>query len=171
MQDRMNIPLWFNADLLSGPGGGEPVFDPKAFLADCTSAFPSATLSLGWTTGSAGSYTADTLRPMLALLEGQAVTGPVTFPLRAALVTQSGPAISQFLLEVANLGQFPWSLTIWTGASDTVDRAKLMDFVELVGRDRVYLDVPWAHSSGSAVCGGQTSLALLSALTCLAVML
>ena len=35
-----------------------------------------------------------------------------------------------------NLNPFPLSLTIWTGASDQVDRVALGRFIELVGKDR-----------------------------------
>ena len=35
-----------------------------------------------------------------------------------------------------NLNPFPLSLTIWTGASDQVDRDALARFIEIVGKDR-----------------------------------
>ncbi len=41
--------LWLNADVLPGPGAKQPSFDARAFLEKCLAAFPSATLSPGWT--------------------------------------------------------------------------------------------------------------------------
>ena len=35
-----------------------------------------------------------------------------------------------------NLNRFPLSLTIWTGASDQVDKNALASFIELIGKDR-----------------------------------
>ena len=43
--------LWLNADILQGPGGAPPLFDPETFISTCTAAQPEAKLSLGWTTG------------------------------------------------------------------------------------------------------------------------
>ena len=40
------------------------------------------------------------------------------------------------VFQMENLNPFPLSLTIWTGASDQVDRNALARFIELVGKDR-----------------------------------
>merc|ERR1712032_363956 len=50
LRDKLKMPLWLNADILQGPGGGDPV-EGNAFLDVCKRIFPEATLSVGWTTG------------------------------------------------------------------------------------------------------------------------
>ena len=64
--------------------------------------------------------------------------------------------------------KFKVTLTIWTGSSDEVDKAALEQFVETVGREKVYLDVPWAHGDSGAG-GSRGAQALLIVLLCLAV--
>ena len=44
------MPLWLNADVIRGPGGRPPI-PGEQFVARCLEHCPSATLSLGWTTG------------------------------------------------------------------------------------------------------------------------
>ena len=43
---------------------------------------------------------------------------------------------SKAYVQMENLNPFPLSLTIWTGASDQVDRDALARFIEIVGKDR-----------------------------------
>merc|ERR1711934_710942 len=147
LRDRLAIPLWLNADILQGPGGGVPV-EGNDFLNVCKRIFPGATLSVGWTTGPEGQYSKDDFDKMRNLLLQHNVTSPVTLPLRASLAVNSVEPISEFLLQMENLNPFPLSLTIWTGASDQVDRNALHRFIELVGKERVFLDVPWAGPCG-----------------------
>ena len=65
--------------------------------------------------------------------------------------------------------KFNVTLTIWTGASDDVDKVALQQFVEVVGREKVYLDVPRAHG-GSGAVGSRGAQALLTGLICMAVL-
>lgn len=46
-----DLPVWINADILSGPGGQEQPLDPQAFLSAVTHVPSHTVLSLGWTTG------------------------------------------------------------------------------------------------------------------------
>jgi len=148
LRDKLKIPLWLNADILQGPGGGNPV-EGNDFLNVCKKVFPGATLSTGWTTGPEGQYSKDDFDQMQNILLQHNVTSPVTLPLRASLAVNSVEPISEFLLEMENLNPFPLSLTIWTGASDQVDRNALGRFIEIVGKDRVFLDVPWSVGRAS----------------------
>ena len=63
------IPLSANADILPGPGGGPPCFNPKEFMSLCEELLPEAFLSLGWTVraGSSG-HTSEMVATMLELL-------------------------------------------------------------------------------------------------------
>jgi len=49
-----DIPIWVNADIWQGPGGGIPKFKPVEFLEACRKYCPLASLSVGWTTGPGG---------------------------------------------------------------------------------------------------------------------
>merc|ERR1712080_135613 len=83
-----------------------------------------------------------TLLPMMSLLVKHSHSSPVTLPMRASLITHSVPAIMDFLIQTEAAGTFP-TISVWTGDKDKVDREELDQFVDTVGRDRVYLDVPW----------------------------
>ena len=39
MEERLKFPVWFNADIIVGPGGGDPV-DADRFLDLCAQYFP-----------------------------------------------------------------------------------------------------------------------------------
>ena len=39
MESELNFPVWFNADIIVGPGGGDPV-DADRFLELCAQYFP-----------------------------------------------------------------------------------------------------------------------------------
>merc|ERR1712210_290929 len=114
LRERLAIPLWLNADILQGPGGGDPV-EGSDFLNVCKRIFPGATLSVGWTTEPKGQYSKDDFEKMRNLLQQHNVTSPVTLPLRASLAVNSVEPISEFLLQMENLNPFPLSLTMWTG--------------------------------------------------------
>jgi len=162
-KDRIVFPVLLHADILLGPGGGSAQVDPEQFLKMCAEGLPGASLSVGWTTGPKGKYETSQLGPMVDLLVKSNLTVPVTLALRASLITRSDvPSLSGFLIKAENAGVFP-TVTVWDGAEDSVDREELDEFVELVGKNRVYLDVPWATGKGS---GGAT-LNLLVAILCL----
>jgi len=146
-KDRIFIPLVLDADILSGPDGGSSLVDPHQFLTRCVSQLPGATLSVGWTTGPQGKYTISQLGPMSSLLTSHNITSPVSLSLRASLVTQSEiPFLSGYIEQAENVVVFP-TVTVWSKEEDPVDRILLAEFLDLVGKTRVYLDVPWNNSS------------------------
>ncbi|XP_074851496.1 protein FAM151B isoform X2 [Carettochelys insculpta] len=109
-------PVWINADILPGPNGSNAVVDAKGFLDTVTSFFPDVTLSLGWTTGwqpqqCNKGYSWAMVKEMAQICG--ALTQPVTFPVRAALIRQSKSELL-WLLQKSNR----YSLTVWTGKQD-----------------------------------------------------
>lgn len=110
-----SVPLWLNADVFQGPGGAPSRFDPHDFVTSCQSAFPNATLSLGFTTGNWGwTYTEDMVEQMLSLCRDRQLAG-VTFALAARMAQQS-PAAVKLLLDVSP----SYTLTLWGPADDSV---------------------------------------------------
>lgn len=129
--------LWLNADIVEGPGG-RPEVDAQHFLQLCTSRFPQATLSLGWTTRPMSSYSWAHVEAMARLL----VCGPyrvprVTFPVRASMLAASTPQLL-WLLDV-----IPGStLTVWSSPRDPWSTKALMKLRNLLPLTAVYYDLP-----------------------------
>lgn len=129
--------LWLNADIVEGPGGA-PNVDAQHFLQLCTSRFPQATLSLGWTTRPMASYTWEHVEAMARIL----VCGPyrvprVTFPVRASMMAASTPQLL-WLLDV-----IPGStLTIWSSPLDPWSTKALVRLRNLLPWSAVYYDLP-----------------------------
>lgn len=139
--------VWLNADIVQGPVDNtkEPV-DPELFLGAC-SAYPTATLSIGWTTtwGSNythGEYTQAQVNKMKEVIKDNSVPhkSPITFPVRAGIAAQSKFALEN-LMETINETNAV-TLTIWSSEGDAVDVDKLRDLIFDVGLDKVYVDVP-----------------------------
>jgi len=77
-------------------------------------------------------------------------------------VTQSEiPLLSGYIEQAENVVVFP-TVTVWSREEDPVDRILLAEFLDLVGKTRVYLDVPWNNSSpgGSGLFLGVAFLCL-----------
>lgn len=148
VEERLKFPVWFNADIIVGPGGGDPV-DADRFLDLCAQYFPGATLSTGFTTGLGifGHYTEENMAEMYNKLVEKKTTAPVTIPIRANLGTRSLSQIKQFVDTADNDALFPVTLTIWSAALDLVDTEALETLVLEVGKNRVYVDVPWEYTS------------------------
>jgi len=74
---------------------------------------------------------------MREALERHGVTQPVTFPVRAGMVANSGTTL-------ASLGNIPNStFTVWSADDDTVNVTRLREVIlDILGRDRVFVDVP-----------------------------
>lgn len=139
--------VWLNADIVQGPVDNtkDPV-DPELFLGAC-SAYPTATLSIGWTTtwGSNythGEYTQAQVNKMKEVIKDNSVPhkSPITFPVRAGIAAQSKFALEN-LMETINETNAV-TLTIWSSEGDAVDVDKLRDLIFDVGLDKVYVDVP-----------------------------
>merc|ERR1712215_4421 len=168
LEDQFNFPVWLNADVLQGTGGTSTPVDADTFLTQTTENFPKATLSLGYTTSAEGKYTEDQINQMVNLLKSKGILSPVTLLVRASLAARSLKEIKQFLLLADAEGSFPATLTIWSGAQDTVDHGNLDKLISEVGKKRVYMDVPWSlTSAGSSISNVSVATILTSVLACL----
>jgi hypothetical protein len=150
----MNYPVWINADIIPGPVNNVvtvPV-NPVAFLQGCKE-FPTAVLSIGWTTlwGAGytnGSYTNLQVQSMISVLNSNNITGthhPITFPVRAGIAALSLNTLQVLYDTVSKTN--PVTFTIWSSANDTVDIEKLRTFIFHFGLDKIYVDVPVEVSS------------------------
>ncbi|XP_053887577.1 protein FAM151B isoform X3 [Malaclemys terrapin pileata] len=129
-------PVWINADILPGPNGSNTVVDAKRFLDTVTSFCPDVTLSLGWTTGwqpqqCNKGYSWAMVKKMAQICD--ALTQPVTFPVRAALVQQSTSELL-WLLQKSNR----YSLTVWTGRHDEYSIEDLLYLRENLDKKHPY---------------------------------
>ena len=71
--------------------------------------------------------------------------------IRASLGAKSVTEIQEFVARAEEDPAFPpLSLTIWSGVLDLVDIQGLEELVLTVGRDKVYVDVPWEYQSPSS---------------------
>lgn len=152
--DKIKVPLWLNADIISGPVNAttQPV-DAKQFLNLTKCYFPGAILSVGWTTRfgpdptswplkivNEGSYSKVNVQELHDTLnEFEISSEKITFPVRAGLLTSLESQGNIMSL----LSEFPKStLTIWSGIYDQVDVPALMNLIKTVGQERIYIDVP-----------------------------
>jgi hypothetical protein len=107
--------VWLNADVLVGPGTLATPIAAHEFLDACD-LLPTATLSLGWTTGwtpfAQVVYLDSHIEDMIALLNQRRGSDSrhVTFPIRASLARNSWKALSALLDRVPNS-----TITLWTG--------------------------------------------------------
>ncbi|TRY77246.1 hypothetical protein TCAL_05318, partial [Tigriopus californicus] len=144
-KEELNFPIWFNADILRGPGSSKEPVTPDVFLRLCQSYFPFFTLSLGWTTGLDpkkplkynSKHIEDMLQAINTIIQSDRHSW-FTFAVRAALALNSLPELEQ-LLEKSGPNT---SLTLWTAEGDTLDSSKLNDFISRLGRNRIYVDLP-----------------------------
>ncbi|CAG0917942.1 unnamed protein product [Notodromas monacha] len=144
----VNFPLWLNADIIRGPvrRKRDPI-DPDAFLPLCKKYFPEATLSVGWTVDVPmfylgwGAYKMEHVTEMAEALKKHGISQPVTFPVFGLFAHNSIDALRWLLDNVSDS-----SLTIWGGKADSPyhNRKALGKMRDLLGRHRVYFDVPYA---------------------------
>ncbi|NWU94333.1 F151B protein, partial [Upupa epops] len=139
VKQQLRRPVWINADVLPGPNGSNAMVDAKEFLNTVTSVFPNVTLSLGWTTGwypdkHNEGYNWTMVKEMAQLCN--ALSQPVTFPVRAALVRQSMCELC-WLMEQSDR----YSLTVWTGKEDVYSVEDLLYIREKFDISRVYYDI------------------------------
>uniref|UniRef100_UPI0037E76E43 protein FAM151B isoform X1 n=2 Tax=Semicossyphus pulcher TaxID=241346 RepID=UPI0037E76E43 len=133
-------PVWINADILPGPGGRATPLDPQGFLSAVRTLPADMVLSLSWTTG----WSARTENPgyswdMVHMMEDicRTLKHPVTFPVRAALMAQSVSQLT-WLLQQSDR----YSLTVWTGQTDTFTLQDLLLYRKQFDIIRVYFDLP-----------------------------
>ncbi|XP_076855115.1 protein FAM151B [Brachyhypopomus gauderio] len=136
---RLKGPVWLNADVLPGPGGKATPLDAQAFLQAVALGAQEDVLSLGWTTG----WSQDSDNPgygweMVQQMEAvcRPLGRPVTFPVRAALLSKSFPQF-QWLLQQSDR----YTLTIWTGQNDVLDVEDLLPYRQHFHKSRIYYDL------------------------------
>lgn len=126
-------PLMVNADVLRGPGGRLPVWDPVHFIKHMRRGLPHAICSPGWTTECLGGllYTEEMVREMAALAKN--CDGLITFPVRACYLLVSWSALRKLLQNDRH------SLTIWN--RESVDGQTLSWIGEQVLVERLFVDL------------------------------
>ncbi|XP_022255398.1 uncharacterized protein LOC106471068 isoform X2 [Limulus polyphemus] len=132
--------LWLNADILPGPvdANTHPV-NASSFLYLCNRYFPTATLSVGWTTQFKpnGTYLWKHVHQMAELLRCTGINQSVTFPVRAAFVGLSLHKL-QWLVSVVQHS----TLTVWSSSWDAVDVKDLLKLRTLLPKLKVFYDLP-----------------------------
>jgi hypothetical protein len=117
----IGIPVWLNADIWSGPGGGPPKFDAVHFLRvsqEMMALQPAVqwALSPGWTTNPAAvaddetmSYTAQHTQDAIDCLKQCNCSGvPVTFPVQCTFACRGDAHLIDLIAH-----EPLWSLTLW----------------------------------------------------------
>lgn len=141
--DKMNFPVWINADILRGPLNLATPVDPERFF-NGSKYFSSSVLSIGWTTTYGGiiknlSYTSGNMDDMLSVIRKQNIDASITFPVRAGMIARSETEL-QYLMK--NMPE-DTTITIWSGADDDVDVFLLRKVIFGTGIDnKVFIDVP-----------------------------
>ncbi|NWS22633.1 F151B protein, partial [Pachyramphus minor] len=131
MKQHLRRPVWINGDILVGPGGSCPALNAQSILSTVTSAFPDG--SFNPVLFPAG-YEWGMVEEMSQLC--QALSQPVTFPVRAVLVPRSLPAL-RWLIQQSDR----YSLTVWTGKDDIYSVEDLLSIRENFDKSRVYYDI------------------------------
>ncbi|XP_060839597.1 protein FAM151B isoform X1 [Rhopalosiphum padi] len=133
---------WLNADILPGPGPGKsPGVDADTFLRISSKSFPDSILSLGWTTerNDNAKYSENHINDMVDVLFKNKYMKPVTYAVRASFAVNSISEL-QYLLETSPVGS---TLTVWcSDPKDIINYPKLVQLINTVGKNRVYLDLP-----------------------------
>ena len=142
----IKLPVFLNADILSGPvNSTDTPVDAVSFLS-AAKAYPNYTLSIGWTTRygvkpnvTEGSYTKEQVQAMIDTVKGQNITQPITYPVRAGLAANDIEVMKSLIQKSS---QKDVSLTIWSSEGDKVDAQKLSTLIKEIGVKKVYVDVP-----------------------------
>eukprot|EP00043_Microstomoeca_roanoka_P019601 m.223677 g.223677 ORF g.223677 m.223677 type:complete len:270 (-) comp17026_c9_seq4:3418-4227(-) len=131
--DLVSWEIWLNADILQGPGGRIPLFDPDDFIVKCKDY---GTLSLGWTTSMytrTFGYTLDMAEQMLQLCRKHAIARPPTFALSASYAMESHPVVIQLLTAIDKS-----TVTLWGAADDQV--TVWIEQLQLKYSSRIHVD-------------------------------
>lgn len=147
-QPSLKCPVILNADILRGPmNASTPQVNATEFLQEAGKVIPDSILSVGWTTKygkeyniSEGRYSMKQLKKMIEIVTENHINLPVTYPVRAALVTNDIDGMKALLKNTTSTGGA--TLTIWSSKDDNVDVAKLSKLIKELGTDKIYLDVP-----------------------------
>ncbi|NWQ67570.1 F151B protein, partial [Neopipo cinnamomea] len=130
VKQQLRRPVWINGDILAGPGGSRPARNAQSILSTVTSTFPDVTLPVLFPAG----YEWGMVEEMSQLC--QALSQPVTFPVRAVLVPHSLPAL-RWLIQQSDR----YSLTVWTGKDDIYSVEDLLSIRESFDKSKVYYDI------------------------------
>eukprot|EP00126_Sphaerothecum_destruens_P005266 Sdes_comp18674_c0_seq1m8921 len=146
------LALWLNADILQGPNGHPPLFEPLEFVLQCLNSFPDSTLSLGWTTGKGffrpgqQVYTTSMISSMMDILQTiPASQGPkqITFPVRCDLFLYSYPLFEERLATTPGLSLTVWgSLQYYQDAKKNINQDFYHQFLARF-RNLLYFDLTW----------------------------
>ena len=99
------MPLWLNADVIRGPGGRPPI-PGEQFVARCLEHCPSATLSLGWTTGATprlgySRRMVDEMRALAANIRAHVTFAPSAAHLFASAEAQRASVLAMLVEDAA----------------------------------------------------------------------
>ncbi|NWU86035.1 F151B protein, partial [Onychorhynchus coronatus] len=131
VEQQLRRPVWINGDILMGPGGSHPVLNAQSILSTVTSTFPDGFFNpVLFPAG----YKWGMVEEMSQLC--QALSQPVTFPVRAVLVPRSLPAL-RWLIQQSDR----YTLTVWTGKDDIYSVEDLISIRENFDKSRVYYDI------------------------------
>lgn len=131
--DCRDLPVFLNADVLKGPGGPDPRFEPGEFISACNRLYLEGILSIGWTTGhvEGGQYSGEMVDQMLKMREQ--VRGFVTFPVRAYYARGSWTELKRLIERPGD------TLTLWN--SEAVEEGIKVWLREEVDPERVFYDL------------------------------
>lgn len=132
-----DIPLFFNADILKGPGGESPEFNPIHFISECNekAKFKYSYLSIGWTVGYSkkNKYSLEMIDEMLNLAEKSAL--PVTIPILVYLIPDSWTNLKK-IVEYSD-----YTLTLWNIREINVGE-NLKNYVrKVINPDKTFIDL------------------------------
>ncbi|NWR38918.1 F151B protein, partial [Tachuris rubrigastra] len=131
VEQQLRRPVWINGDILAGPGGSRPALNAQSILSTVTSTFPDGFINpVLFPAG----YEWGMVEEMSQLC--QALSQPVTFPVRAVLVPHSLSAL-RWLIQQSDR----YSLTVWTGKDDIYSVEDLLSIRENFDKSRVYYDI------------------------------
>jgi len=133
----IDFPLWLNADIFGKSGSAQPV-DPDSFVQLTQKYISRGTLSVGFTTSCEGNYTDQDYRKILDLNNKYQIGAPITVPLRACLLARSKKETVGYF----DQAEASTTITVWSGGDDEVDVDGLVDVINTIGKNRVYVDVP-----------------------------
>ncbi len=131
----LSIPIFLNADVLRGPGGDSPKFEPLEFINECEEFYPRADyLSLGWTVGydPLGKYTLKNVEDMIEFSNKSPI--PVTLSVLIYYMPSSWEALKMIFENSKD------SITIWSIKEIPIDE-QLKNWVKThVDPSRTFID-------------------------------
>jgi hypothetical protein len=133
-QGVLKLPLWINADILTGAEAKKPPFDADEFLATVQHLLPGVVVSIGWTTVVDHPYTMAHCEEMLSFCKKHALKN-ATFPMRASLCVASKEVLTALLAADPT-----YTLTIWAGKEYTAPSDIALLRAEF-DNSRIYMDV------------------------------